>query len=45
MHFHTADVLPKHPAPTPGQHTHEVLTELGYSAAEISRLGDAKVIS
>ena len=32
------------PAPTIGQHTDEVLAQLGYSAADIGALREAKVI-
>jgi crotonobetainyl-CoA:carnitine CoA-transferase CaiB-like acyl-CoA transferase len=31
-------------APDVGEHTEEVLAELGYSAAEIGRLRDARVV-
>ena len=33
--FPGADDGPKGPAPTMGQHTHEILSALGYSEAEI----------
>ena len=32
------------PAPTLGQHTEEILTELGVDAAELARLRDAGII-
>ena len=38
MHFHTLDILPSTPAPQRGEHTHKILTDLGYSAAEIEAL-------
>jgi len=45
MNFHTFDALPSKPAPTAGQHTHEVLSGLGYSEQEIVDLTALKVIS
>jgi alpha-methylacyl-CoA racemase len=33
------------PPPAPGEHTHSVLTELGYSAAHIQRLRDCGAIA
>jgi len=38
VRFPGADDGPKGPAPRPGEHTREVLAELGYSAAEIDAL-------
>ena len=45
MNFHTIDVTPDVPAPAAGQHTEEVLAGLGFSAAEIANLREAKVVS
>ncbi len=45
MNFHTFDALPSEPAPTPGQHTHEVLSELGYASSEINALAESGVLS
>ena len=44
MNFHTFDALPSVPAPTAGQHTQEVLSELGYSASEITALAERGVL-
>ncbi len=41
--FHGADTPPRGPAPTLGQHTDEVLIEVGYSAAEVASLRAAGV--
>jgi len=38
VRFPGADDGPKGPAPTVGEHTHEVLAELGYSEAEVEAL-------
>jgi crotonobetainyl-CoA:carnitine CoA-transferase CaiB-like acyl-CoA transferase len=38
MRFRSADVRPRGPAPGVGQHTRQVLGEVGYSADEIDRL-------
>ena len=38
MHFHTLDILPSAPAPQRGEHTQQILTDLGYSIAEIEAL-------
>ncbi|MGE3143890.1 MAG: CaiB/BaiF CoA transferase family protein [Hyphomonadaceae bacterium] len=39
--FHGVDVGPQGPAPAPGQHTQEILTELGFSAAEQGRMRES----
>ncbi len=44
MNFHTFDALPSVPAPTAGQHTQEVLSELGYSASDITALAERGVL-
>ena len=44
MNFHTFDALPSVPAPTAGQHTQEVLSELGYSASDIAALAERGVL-
>jgi crotonobetainyl-CoA:carnitine CoA-transferase CaiB-like acyl-CoA transferase len=44
MRFHTADVKPRGPAPTLGQHSRDVLGEAGFDAAEIERLIQAGVV-
>ncbi len=38
MNFHTLDILPSTPAPGQGEHTRQILTDLGYSGAEITAL-------
>ncbi len=38
-----ADISVRGPAPMPGQHTHEVLSEYGFDSAEIARLAEAGV--
>jgi len=43
MNFHTFDALPSVPAPTAGQHTQEVLSDLGYSTSEITSLAERGV--
>lgn len=45
MRFRDADVSPRGPAPTIGQHTRSILTAAGYSEAEISELAAQGVIS
>ena len=45
MNFHTFDALPSEPAPTPGQHTHKVLSERGYAISEINALAESGVLS
>jgi crotonobetainyl-CoA:carnitine CoA-transferase CaiB-like acyl-CoA transferase len=44
MNFHTFDALPSVPAPTPGQHTQEVLSDLGYTASEITALAERGIL-
>jgi crotonobetainyl-CoA:carnitine CoA-transferase CaiB-like acyl-CoA transferase len=44
MRFHNADVQPRGPAPTLGQHSRQVLGEAGLGAAEINRLFGAGVV-
>lgn len=45
LHFHTADVMPREPSPAAGKHTAGILTDLGYSAEEISMMKSAKIIA
>ncbi len=45
MNFHTMDITPSKPAPAPGEHTSQVLSDAGYSSEEIEALLNAKVIS
>ena len=42
--FPGAETGPRGPAPKPGQHTDEVLTEAGYSAAEIAAMRQAGLL-
>jgi len=42
--FHTTPGGVKRAAPVLGQHSEEVLTEIGYSASEVQRLFDTGVI-
>jgi crotonobetainyl-CoA:carnitine CoA-transferase CaiB-like acyl-CoA transferase len=42
--FSATPVRDPSPAPAIGQHGRQILEELGYAAAEIARLGDAKVV-
>lgn len=44
MNFHTFDALPSVPAPTAGQHTQEVLADLGYSASDITALAERGIL-
>lgn len=44
MQFHTADVLPEKPSPDAGEHTAGILSDLGYSAEEISMMTESKVV-
>ena len=44
MRFQTADVRPRGPAPTLGQHSRSVLVRAGYSDGDIDRLLAAGVI-
>jgi len=34
----------KGPAPAPGQHTREILTNLGYAAGDIARMKKEKIV-
>lgn len=45
MRFHDADVGPRGPAPLVGAHTRDVLSEAGFSAAEIDALTTSGVVS
>ena len=45
LRFHTAPVGPRHPAPQLGAHTHQVLTEAGFSPTEIKDLIQSKAIA
>lgn len=45
VRFPGADDGPKGPSPTPGQHTAEVLAEMGRSEADIKALFDAKIVA
>ena len=44
MRFANADVKPRGPSPTLGQHTEEVLAEAGLSEAEVSQLLSSRII-
>ncbi len=44
VRFHGADDGPKGPSPTPGQHTEEVLSRLGYDASAIASLSESGVV-
>ena len=44
IRFHQNPAIPKSPAPQVGQHTEEILLELGYNWDDISGLKDQKVI-
>jgi len=44
IRFETAEVRPRGPAPTLGQHSREILSELGLSAPEVDELIDAGVV-
>jgi len=44
VRFNGAPITPKRPMPEPGQHTAEVLAELGYDSAAIEKLRADKVI-
>ncbi len=41
----TSEIRPRGPSPDPGQHTRELLVELGYPQQEISRLLDANIVA
>ncbi|MBT4160914.1 MAG: CoA transferase [Gammaproteobacteria bacterium] len=45
MYFHSVDTMPERSSPQAGQHTVGILSDLGFSAEEISRLKDANVTS
>ena len=45
VRFNGAPIMPKRPVPEAGQHTAEVLAELGYDAAAIEKLRTDKVIN
>jgi crotonobetainyl-CoA:carnitine CoA-transferase CaiB-like acyl-CoA transferase len=45
LHFQTADVLPERPSPGLGEHTVQVLEELGYSAESIKKMQEEKIIN
>ena len=45
IRFATADVKPRGPAPGLGEHTREVLAELGYAEADIQHLFDGKTVA
>ncbi|MGK2871851.1 MAG: hypothetical protein ACSLFL_06315, partial [Alphaproteobacteria bacterium] len=45
VRFNGEPIIPKRPMPEPGQHTAEVLGELGYDAATIEKLRADKVIN
>jgi crotonobetainyl-CoA:carnitine CoA-transferase CaiB-like acyl-CoA transferase len=44
MRFHTADVKPRGPAPSKGQHSEQVLTDLGLSSEAITSLKSDGVV-
>ena len=44
MNFHTFNALPSEPAPTSGQHTKKILSELGYSSSEINALTKNEIV-
>ena len=45
LRFATAEVCPRGPAPTLGEHTREVLAGLGYANEDIERLYDSSVVA
>lgn len=45
LRFSDADRLPAQPAPVPGAHTEQILSELGFSAAEIADLHDRGIVA
>ena len=45
IRFATAEVGPRGPAPGLGQHTRDVLAELGYAEADIQRLFDDRIVA
>jgi formyl-CoA transferase len=45
VRFNGEAIIPKRPMPEPGQHTAEVLRELGYDAAAIEKLRADKVVN
>ena len=44
MNFHTFNALPSEPAPTSGQHTKKILSELGYSSSEINAFTKNEIV-
>ena len=45
LDFSSVPRLPARPAPKPGEHTDEILAEIGFSTAEIGSLHDRKVVA